>query len=165
MEDLDNPRARCSSVYLMCTVTRVLINRYICNHFISRFISRYICNTKIISIVRWEVLVVGPSSDHITTFLGAQCSPALCRTGQYAATSTEKFGKFSTYVGHNFCQVTHYGMILKRWNIAENNCMVNIHIYNEATDSLEAYFLRFGPKTDFHLSKCKGPEELGKFSY
>ena len=43
--------------------------------------------------------------------------------------------------------------------------MVNIHIYYEATDTLEAYFSRFGPKTDFNFSKCQGPEELGKFSY
>ena len=44
--------------------------------------------------------------------------------------------------------------------------MVNIHIYYEATDTLEAYFSRFGPKTDFNFSKFKGgPDELGKFSY
>ena len=66
-------------------------------------------------------------------------------------------GKFLTYFGHNFCPVTHYGMVTKRWNRR-----VNIHTYYEQQILLETYLSRFGPKTDLHFSKCKGGRRIGQ---
>ena len=86
---------------------------------------------------------------------------------QFAAISAAKCGKFLTYFGHHFRPVTHYGMVIKSWNVAENNRRVIIPTYYEATDTLRGLFLRFGPiSSDIRFSKCNsGPGELSKFSY
>ena len=91
-----------------------------------------------------------------------------CCTGQFASMSAAKCSKFSTYFRHNFCPATHYGMVIKRWNISEKNHIVNyIHTHiMEQRIPLEAYFSRFGPKTDFHFSKCKAtPKNWANISH
>ena len=83
-----------------------------------------------------------------------------CRTGQFAAMRPAKCGKFSAYVRHNFRPVTHYGMVIKRWNIAENNT------YYEATDTLGDLFFKIWANDRFSSLKMQGgPDELGNFSY
>ena len=88
-------------------------------------------------------------------------SPAFCRcrTGQFAAMS----GKFSAYFRHNFRPVTHYGMVIKRWNIAENNRRVNIHTYYEATDTFRDLFFKIWANNRFSFLKMQGgPRRIGK---
>ena len=38
-------------------------------------------------------------------------------------------GKFSAYFKHNFRPVRHYGRVIKRGTIAENNRRVNVKTY------------------------------------
>ena len=73
--------------------------------------------------------------------------------------------KLLRFFGHNFCSITHFGMVMKGWNAVET--MVNIHTYYESTDNFSGLFFKVWPKTNnFHLSKCRrSPDELGKFSY
>ena len=97
--------------------------------------------------------------------LGEGGSSTLCRrpTGQFAAVSAVKCGKFSTYFRHNFFPVTHCRMVIKRWNIAENNRRVNIHTYYEATDTFRDLFFKIWANNRFSFLKMQGgPRRIGK---
>ena len=72
-----------------------------------------------------------------------------CRTGRFAAMRTAKCGKFSASFRHNFRPATHYGMVIKRRNIAEINRRVNIHTYYEATDTLRGLFFKIWANNTF----------------
>ena len=50
---------------------------------------------------------------------------------------------------------THYGMVMNRWNIAENIRTINFHPHSQ----------NLGQKQIFNSQIQGGPEELGKFSY
>ena len=89
--------------------------------------------------------------------MGGGATPAFCRsrTGQFAAMSAAKCRKFSTCSGHNFCPVTYYGMVIKRWNIAESNHRVDIHTYYEATDTFRGLFFKIWAKSIFSFLKMQ----------
>ena len=77
-----------------------------------------------------------------------------------------KVHKFEVYFGHDFRPVTHYGVVIKRCKIAENNRRANIHTYYEATDTFRGLFFKIWANNRFSSLKMQGgPDELGKFSY
>ena len=64
--------------------------------------------------------------------------------------------KFLAYFGHNFRPVTHYGMVIKRWNIAENNRRVNSHTCYEATDTFRGLFFKIWANNWFLFLRMQG---------
>ena len=83
--------------------------------------------------------------------MGRRNWPALCRIlllhRPIYCNECGKCGKFSTYFGHNFSPVTHYGMAMKmRTIIAENNHSVNINTYYEATVTYGGLFFKLWAK-------------------
>ena len=59
--------------------------------------------------------------------------------------------------------VTHYGMVIKRWNIAENNRRFDIQTYYEATDTFNDSFFKIWAKNRFSFLKMQGgPRWIGE---
>ena len=90
-----------------------------------------------------------------------------CHTGQFAAMSAAKCGRFSAYFGHNFRPVTHYNinnnMVIERWNTVEDNRRVNIHIYHEATDTCRGLFFKSWANNRFLFLKMQEvPRRIGQ---
>ena len=79
-----------------------------------------------------------------------------CHTNQFAAMTAAKCGKFLAFFKHNFRQVTHYVMVIERWNIAENNRRVNNRTYYKATDILRDLFFNIWANNGFSFLKMQG---------
>ena len=55
----------------------------------------------------------------------------------------------------NLCPITHYGMVVKSWNIVGNNRRVTVQKYHQATDTLSGLFFKVYAKNRFSFVKMQ----------